>query len=319
MISITGLGRCFGDFWAVRGLSMEVAQGQICGFIGPNGAGKSTTMRILATLDLPSEGSLRVAGLDAVDAVEEVRRLLGYMPDSYGAYPNMNVLEYLDFFARSYGMAGAARTRRVRDIVDFCQMGGMADKPATSLSKGMKQRLCLGRCLINDPKVLILDEPTAGLDPRARIEFRDLLRLLAGQGRTILISSHILSELEEVSDQVVIIERGQLVAAGSVASVKSKARAAAAEAAPDKRLRLELRFAGADDEAVRRTLAEQPGIEDVRQEGHDSWTMSAASDPAAHAALLKALIQAGHPVCHVAARAGNLEDAFMHLTEGKVQ
>ena len=143
--------------------------------------------------------------------------------------------------------------------------------------------------------------------------------MLAGQGRTVLISSHILSELEEVSDQIVIIERGRLVAAGSVAAVKSKARAAAVEASPDKKQRLELRFAGPDDEAVRRTLAEQAGIEDLRQEGHDSWTMTVAQDPAQQAALVKALVTAGHPLCHVAARAGNLEDAFMHLTEGRVQ
>ena len=319
MIRLQKLGRRFGDFWAVRELDLEVPAGAICGFIGPNGAGKSTSMRILATLDLPSEGRVEVAGLDAVDRVEEVRRLIGFMPDSYGAYPSMTVAEYLDFFARAYGLAGAERSARVAGIIEFCQLGGMLGKAATSLSKGMKQRLCLGRCLINDPKVLVLDEPTAGLDPRARIEFRDLLRLLAGQGRTILISSHILSELEEVSDQVAIIERGRLVTAGSVAAVKSRARAAAAEAAPGASARIELRFANADAAAVRRVLAEQPGVAEIREEGHDAWTLSMASEPAAQAALVRAVVLAGLPLCHAAARAGNLEDAFMHLTEGKVQ
>ncbi|MFM2090501.1 MAG: hypothetical protein RLZZ127_990 [Planctomycetota bacterium] len=320
MIEFHGLGRCFDGFWAVRDLTFSVPAGRICGFIGPNGAGKSTSMRILATLDLPSEGRTVVAGLDGTQRPDEVRRRLGFMPDSYGAYPNMTVAEYLDFFARAYGLHGADRRKRIADIADFCQLGGLMTKAATSLSKGMKQRLCLGRCLINDPQVLILDEPTAGLDPRARIEFRDLIRVLAGQGRTLLISSHILSELEEVCDQVAIIERGRLVADGTVAAVKARARAASqAEAAPDRRIRLELRFPAADAAVVERTLAEQPGLAGIRSEGHDCWTADAPADPAAHAAVVRALVLAGQAPCHVDARSGNLEDAFMKLTEGAVQ
>ena len=221
------------------------------GFIGPNGAGKSTTMRILATLDLPTEGTCSVDGHDCVNDAETVRRMVGFMPDSYGTYPNMTVFEYLDFFARSYGLRGDSRRRGVDEIVEFCQMGKMRDKFVTTLSKGMKQRLCLGRSLINDPKVMILDEPTAGLDPRARIEFRDLLRILVEQGRAVLISSHILSELEEICDQVTIIEHGKLVAEGTVASVKARARAGMARPQRSETaasLRIEIRIADPDFE-----------------------------------------------------------------------
>ena len=181
LVQISGLSRRFGDKWAVKDLDLSFHAGSIVGFIGPNGAGKSTTMRILATLDLPSSGACTVAGLDSVDDADAVRRLIGFMPDSYGAYPDMVVSEYLDFFARAYGLHGDQRRTTISNLVEFCQLGGLLDKPVAGLSKGMKQRLCLGRCLINDPKVLILDEPTAGLDPRARIEFRDLLRVLVSR------------------------------------------------------------------------------------------------------------------------------------------
>src|SRR5476651_2392166 len=185
LVEVKNLSRRFGPLYAVRDLNFSFDAGQIYGFIGPNGAGKSTTMRILATLDIPSEGDCTIGGLSTVDDADAVRRQIGYMPDSYGTYPNMTVLDYLDFFARAYQLRGEGRRRAVRDVVEFCQLGGLVDKLITTLSKGMKQRLCLGRCLIHDPKLLILDEPSAGLDPRARIEFRELLRLLAQQGKAV--------------------------------------------------------------------------------------------------------------------------------------
>jgi len=326
LVEITNLSRCFGDKWAVRDLSFAFDAGTIVGFIGPNGAGKSTPMRILATLDLPSSGSCRVAGLDCSSHADQVRRLIGYMPDSYGAYPDMVVSEYLDFFARAYGLVGAAREQTVAGIISFCQLDGLLDKPVAGLSKGMKQRLCLGRCLINDPKVLILDEPTAGLDPRARIEFRDLIRTLAGQGRAILISSHILSELEEVCDHVAIIELGRLIANGSVASVKSHARAATADqqaASPGgRRVRIELRLAAEplpDAAIIERLLAQEPLLSEVRSEGHDCCTATFTGSTIDQSACVARLITAGLPLYHLAARAENLEDAFMRLTEGTVQ
>ena len=319
-VVIKNLGRRFPSQWAVRNLSMTIEPGQIMGFIGPNGAGKSTTMRILSTLDLPTEGTCSVGGLDCVNEAVQVRRLIGFMPDTYGTYPNMTIFEYLDFFARSYGLRGDGRRRAVHDIIDFCQMNKMREKLVTTLSKGMKQRLCLGRSLINDPQVLILDEPTAGLDPRARIEFRDLLRILVEQGRAVLISSHILSELEEICNQVVIIEHGKMVAEGSVAAVKARARAGMAAAANDDEtgtLRIEIRvtegFTG-----MASLLAEQPMVKDVRDEGHGSWTCTLSADSAQRAELLNILIKAGAPVFHCAAQDENLEQAFMHLTKGVV-
>lgn len=318
-VVIEDLGRRFPGQWAVRHLSMRIEAGQIMGFIGPNGAGKSTTMRILSTLDLPTEGRCAVAGYDCVEDADRVRRMVGFMPDSYGAYPNMTVSEYLDFFARSYGLRGAKRKQTVGDIIDFCQMVKMADKLVTTLSKGMKQRLCLGRCLINDPQVMILDEPTAGLDPRARIEFRDLLRILTQQKRAVLISSHILSELEEICDGVAIIEHGRLVAQGSVAAVKAQARAGLATQVqdPDHAIRLEIRLHGAFA-GMAGLLAEQPLVAAVRDEGHGCWTCTIPADPEQRQLLLQRLIQAGAPVFHCAAQDENLEHAFMHLTKGVV-
>ena len=208
LVEVQHLSRRFGHFNAVKDVSFSFDAGQIYGFIGPNGAGKSTTMRILASLDLPSDGDCRIDGLSTVDDADKVRHLIGYMPDSYGSYPDMTIWDYLDFFARAYELSPQARQSAVDGVIDFCQLGDIKEKLITTLSKGMKQRLCLGRCLIHDPKVMILDEPSAGLDPRARIEFRDLLRALAKQGKAIFISSHILSELEELCDALLLLNKG---------------------------------------------------------------------------------------------------------------
>jgi len=320
-VTVDRLTRMFGSVSAVRDISFNFDAGEIYGFIGPNGAGKSTTMRILATLDLPSSGDCTVGGLSTVDDADQVRRMIGYMPDSYGAYPNMTVWEYLDFFARAYGLHSAARTRAVSDVVDFCQLGGLREKHLTTLSKGMKQRLCLGRCLIHDPKLLILDEPSAGLDPRARIEFRELLRLLAKQGKAIFISSHILAELEELCDGVAIIEQGALVRSGRVGEIKASVEAALenrANAEPQRHVTvLEIRLAAPHADAAR-ILAEQPELSEVSIE-NTLITARCGGNSAAQAALLKRLIDAGLPVCRFAGREQNLEDLFMHLTEGKVQ
>lgn len=324
LVQVHSLSRSFGHgptkVDAVKQVSFQFDRGEIFGFIGPNGAGKSTTMRILASLDLPTSGDCTVAGLSTIDDADRVRRLIGYMPDSYGAYPNMTVWEYLDFFSRAYDMPIDRRTRAVGDVIDFCQLGGLREKLVTTLSKGMKQRLCLGRCLIHDPQLLILDEPSAGLDPRARIEFRELLRLLAGQGKAIFISSHILAELEELCDAVAIIEQGALVAAGKVREIKAavahKAQVRAA-AEPDTATEtIEIRLA-APVERLAAILAEQPELAEV-QNDHLLVTARCPALAATQAALLKRLIEAGLPVCRFAARERNLEDLFMHLTEGKV-
>jgi ABC-2 type transport system ATP-binding protein len=325
-VEVSRLSRSFGIepqvIHAVNDISFHFERGDIFGFIGPNGAGKSTAMRILATLDLPSSGDCTVGGLSTVDDADQVRRLIGYMPDSYGSYPNMSVWEYLDFFARAYALPAERRRRAVADVLEFCQLGEIREKAITSLSKGMKQRLCLGRCLIHDPQLLILDEPSAGLDPRARIEFRDLLRVLAGQGKAIFISSHILAELEELCTGVAIIEHGRLIATGRVAELKARMNAPApavvpvvgeaGAVAPVASTTIEIRLAAECDGLALR-LAEEPGLSQV-QVDHLLITAVVAGDQRDHAALLARLIAAGLPICHFATRASNLEDLFLHIT-----
>ena len=191
-------------------VTFEVPRGEVFGYIGPNGAGKTTSMRILATLDLPTYGDALVDGFSVVNDPDRVRRRLGFMPDYFGTYPNVNCYEYLDFFARAYGLVGRERHQAVQHTMGFTGLDRLADKPIRALSKGMKQRLCLGRAMIHNPSVLVLDEPAAGLDPRARIELREMIRQLAADGKTILVSSHILTELAEMCDRVGIIEQGRL-------------------------------------------------------------------------------------------------------------
>jgi len=183
-IEFTNMSRVFGDTRAVDQLSFKVFPGEVFGFIGPNGAGKTTSMRILATLDMPSAGDALVDGLSVIDDPDRVRRRLGFMPDQFGVYPNVTCEEYLDFFARSYGLKGSDRRQCLNEVMAFTQLDRIAQKPMNGLSKGMRQRLCLSRTLIHNPSVLILDEPAAGLDPRARIELRDMIVALGEMGKT---------------------------------------------------------------------------------------------------------------------------------------
>src|SRR5688572_9300947 len=223
IIELKRLFRFFGPTRAVQDVSFEVGRGQVFGYIGPNGAGKTTSMRILATLDLPTFGDALVDGFSCVNDPDRVRRRLGFMPDYFGTYADVDCYEYLDFFARSYGLAGRERHQAIKHTMSFTKLDLLATKPIRGLSKGMRQRLCLGRAMIHDPSVLILDEPANGLDPRARIELREMIRQLAAAGKTVLVSSHILTELAEMCDVVAIIERGQLLAVGSVAEIQKQA------------------------------------------------------------------------------------------------
>ena len=240
-IELRNLTRRFGDTLAVNNVTFEVPKGSVFGYIGPNGAGKTTSMRILSTLGLPTSGEAFVEGLSAINDPDKVRTRLGFMPDSFGTYPDTNCAEYLDFFARSHGLIGRDRTKRLRWVMDFTGLKSLAHKPIRGLSKGMRQRLCLGRALIHDPSVLILDEPAAGLDPRARIELRHIIRSLAAEEKTILISSHILTELAETCDHVGILEQGCLLATGSVSDIRQTLQA---------QRRICVRLSGSVDAAV---------------------------------------------------------------------
>ncbi|MFY0528461.1 ATP-binding cassette domain-containing protein [Archangium gephyra] len=324
LLEVKGLRRDYGALRAVDDVSFELEAGTILGFIGPNGAGKSTTMRILATLDTPNAGQVMLDGHSLVDTPDKVRPLIGYMPDRYGTYDDVTVLEFLDFFARAYGLQGRERTKRVASVMEFTGLLPLQDKLTSALSKGMKQRVALGRTLLHDPKLLILDEPADGLDPRARIELRELLRALADQGKAVLISSHILTELAEICDTCAIIEQGRLLATGKVADILAQA---AGTAVAELTVRL---FPGEEGEAVwaraERLLLEQPRVKQVAREGEalrvrleneggaaaGNWVDESA------ARLLAVLVGAGVPVCAFSHRERNLEDAFMHVTKGRV-
>jgi ABC-2 type transport system ATP-binding protein len=265
-------------------------------------------MRILATLDEPTAGDALIDGFSVVEDPDRVRRRLGFMPDYFGTYQNVNVLEYLDFFARAYGLVGRERLNAIAEVMEFTQLDSLAHKPIDGLSKGMKQRLCLGRTMIHNPSVLILDEPAAGLDPRARIELRDMITRLAEAGKAILISSHILTELAEIADRVGILEQGRLLAVGSVAEISAGVQLRSAV-----HVRL-LR----DSERLHAWLTQRADIEDL-QANCELTTFTHAGDRESEAALLREMIEAGFAVVEFGARHKSLEDVFLRVTEGRVQ
>jgi len=312
MIELRGLQRHFGPTRAVNNVSFEVRRGQVFGYIGPNGAGKTTSMRILATLDQPNGGDAFVDGFSVVDDPDRVRGRLGFMPDYFGTYANVNVWEYLDFFARSYGLRGRERARAMRHVLGFTKLDELAQKPITGLSKGMKQRLCLGRAMIHDPAVLVLDEPAAGLDPRARIQLREMIRQLAADGKAILISSHILTELAEMCDLVGIIEQGRLLAVGTVDEIQ---RGYHAEDTP--RTTVQLKLLGGVD-VLAAWLAARPEVASVQSES-DMLTFVHHGGREAEADLLREIVQHGFRVVAYGAVTRTLEEVFMQVTRGHVQ
>jgi ABC-2 type transport system ATP-binding protein len=308
VLQVDGLVRHFSDVHAVDDVTFSVGRGQVLGFIGPNGAGKTTTMRILATLDVPQGGDARIAGYSVVEQPDKVRRVMGFMPDYAGVYANTTVFEYLDFFARAGGLHGAARRRAVDTIVDFMVLGDLRERQVEGLSKGMKQRVALGRALIHGPQLLILDEPTANLDPRARIEFRTLIRELAADGKTILLSSHILTELAEVCDTVTVIDKGRILASGTVREIVDGLR---------QRRTLSVRLA-APDPRLERFLLEQPGVVGVHEAGQ-KVQFELDGDDQAQVQLIARLIAAGFPILEFTAHSAGLEDVFIEITNGRVQ
>ncbi|MCP3914552.1 MAG: ABC transporter ATP-binding protein [bacterium] len=307
-LEITGLTKVFGDLRAVDDVSFSVDAGQIYGFIGPNGAGKTTTMRVCATLQLPDSGDVRIEDYSVLDDPRKVRERLGFMPDAYGAYSSTTVFDYLDFFARAYKLKGKRRYSTLREVMEFTSLGPLRDKLTSSLSKGMKQRLCLAKTLLHDPAVMILDEPAAGLDPRARVELRELVRALAEMGKAILISSHILTELSEICDGVAVIEAGRIQARGPVNEIVKNLR-------PHSEIYLRCLE---NLQAVERRLSEFPRVRGVRREA-EGITFDFEGDQPEQAELLANLVQEGLRPIEFASKATDLEDVFLKLTEGKVQ
>ncbi len=312
MIQLRRLYRFFGATKAVNDVSFEVNAGQVFGFIGPNGAGKTTTMRILSTLDIPDYGDALVDGFSVINDPDRVRRRLGFMPDDFGTYPNMNCMEYLDFFARSYGLIGRERVKALRYTLSYTGLDKIAEKSIQGLSKGMRQRLCLGRAMIHDPAVLILDEPANGLDPRARIELRQMVMGLAAEGKSLLVSSHILSELGEMCDCLGIIERGTLIASGSVKEIQNRLH-------PHLNLKVQVI---SNAEAVVGWLQQQSNVMQVTavdQLIRFQLATGAEDKQQEVALLLKGMIQQDFQVVDFTSEGRTLEDVFMQITTGAVQ
>lgn len=308
VLQVRGVTRRFGDLLAVDDVSFDVGGGSIVGFIGPNGAGKTTTMRICATLDLPDEGDVFVNGHSVLDDPRRARREMGFMPDAYGAYANTPISDYLDFYARAYGLRGRARRDTIADVVDFTGLAPLVSKNMDALSKGMRQRLCLAKTMLHDPGIFILDEPAAGLDPRARVELRELLKALAEAGKGVLISSHILTELSEMCDAVVVIEGGKLKAEGTVEGVTQGITGHVAV----------LVRTLAPIEELERALAEAPNVLGQRRE-KGGVIVELDTDPEHQAALLAYLVERGLRPVSFAPEVLDLEDVFLSVTEGILQ
>ncbi|MEY5026038.1 MAG: hypothetical protein RLZZ244_1566 [Verrucomicrobiota bacterium] len=305
LLQVRELRKTFDQFEAVRGVSFDLHAGSVVGFIGANGAGKTTTMRMLATLESPDSGSIQIGPWNALDHPTQVRRLIGWMPDAFGTYAHMSVLDYLDFFARVHGLHGAEREERIREVLDFSGLTDLASRPMDGLSKGMAQRLCLGRALLHQPALLLMDEPAAGLDPKARVEFKNAVALLKKQGATLLISSHILSELEEMCDSLLFIDQGRIVHQGASASLRS-------HSSPGAAVDVDIRLAG-PEEALVQWLALQPLWTLKTRSQHAVLATLASSAPETLASELQRMIHAGIPVCGFHPHQQRLEEIFVQM------
>ena len=308
ILQVNGLRMQFGTKEVLKGISFEVPRGEIFGFIGPNGAGKTTTIRILATLQIPTGGDVWVDGFHALTHPEEVRRRIGYMPDYVGVYPGLTVAEYLEFFAGAYRITGSRRKALLSDVIDLTDLGGMIETEVQVLSKGMRQRLCLAQTLIHDPDLLILDEPASGLDPRARIEFRALLKELRRMGKTVLLSSHILTELSEICDSVGIIEKGELVAHGNVAEIQARLRGGSVS--------YEVTLHDTRDGALEAVLA-VPGVDSVTLDDR-MLRFRWGRDEAEIHEVFSVLCERKIAFVSVKRQEEDLESMFMKLTRGEV-
>ena len=310
MIRVENVSHWFGQFQVLHDVSFHVPAGEIFGFIGPNGAGKTTTIRMMATLLEPDDGRVLVDGIDCVDAPSEVRKVLGFMPDSFGVYDRITVEEYLDFFAAAHGIALDQRKRTIEAVMELTELGPLRERLVQSMSKGMKQRLAIARTLLHDPKVLILDEPANGLDPRARIEMRQLIEELRRLGKTILLSSHILTELSDMCTSVAILEKGRLVAAGTVDSIGRGLR-------PERAAKIRL-LAPPDD--VESRLARAPDVIGVERDPDGGFKVQYRGGDETLAALVDHAVRAESlRVVRLEPDQNDLERIFLEVTKGELQ
>ena len=310
MLRIDRLTKNYGKFPALKGLSLEVPDGALHGFVGPNGAGKTTTMRILATLMPPTSGTAYVDGTDVTREGQKARKQVGYMPDFFGVYDSLTCREYLDFYARCYRIGATERKRMGSQLLELVQLQDKENEYVDALSRGMKQRLCLARSLIHDPKLLILDEPASGMDPRARAEMKGILRTLREMGKTVLISSHILPELSEMCDSLTILDHGELVFSGTVDELSDRMNG---NAPLDIRL-AETAGAEAVEEAVR-CLREMPYITEILQEEPFLLRVRLEGGEDVCMAAMRELVTRNIPVCDFHRAPMNLEKVFMEVTQ----
>jgi ABC-2 type transport system ATP-binding protein len=307
IVETHGLVKRYDRTLAVAGIDLAVEPGEIFGLVGPNGAGKTTTLRMLATLLRPSAGQAEIDGWSVTRNPDDVRRVIGFMPDVFGVYDDMKVWEYLDFFARCYGLPAAGRRRMIADLLELVDLVDRRDEYVQTLSRGMEQRLCLAQALVHDPKVLLLDEPASGLDPRARVELRELLRELRALGKTILISSHILPELEELCTSVAIVDHGQVLAQGRVADIERRLRFGAV-------LRVRLLLEGEALEAARDRFAADVDVASASILEDGTIELGFRGDDEAVARLLAESVASGLPIVNFARAASDLEELFLQVT-----
>lgn len=306
ILKIEKLTKKYGKTYALNGLDMEVKKGDIYGFVGPNGAGKTTTLRIISGLLKSDGGDLWLDGVRTTKNILKQKSLIGFVPDFFGVYENLSVIEYLEFFAASYGIYGRAGTVRAREVLEMVELSGKEEQMVDLLSRGIQQRLCLARAMIHKPKLLVLDEPNSGLDPRARVEMKELLQNLRSMGKTIVISSHILSELAEMCNSIGIMDHGKLVEAGNIEDVMEHVFGGN---------RIVVSVHGEMEPAVR-MLKEHPQIK-VESVGEKEIHISHAMKEEEIAQLIAQMIQNGIIVTGFYKEEGNLESLFMQLTGGQ--
>lgn len=306
VIDVERASYSFKNHRALDSISFQVQAGAVHGFVGPNGAGKTTTLKLICTLLRPQAGAIRVFGADVVKEVKQVRRRIGFMPDHFSTYRQMTVFEYLDFFGAAYGLNVAQRNQVIGDVLDLTDMASRSDSDISSLSRGMQQRVSLARVLVNDPELLLLDEPASGLDPRARIELTQILQELRGMGKTIFISSHILSELAELCDSVTIIDRGRIKYSGSMDQLLARE-----DVHPMFRLTVAAR-----DEDLEEQLRGLPGVVSVEAiDNRPEFLIAIDAEQTSSDALLRGVLDLNASIAGFAKDRKHLNQAFLDLTE----
>lgn len=308
MLEIVNLVKTYGKFTAVNQLSLKVSEGSIFGFVGPNGAGKTTTMKIMSGLLKATTGNVFINGIDIMSNQKLLRERIGYMPDFFGVYDNLKVREYMDFYAGAYYIPYSDRPEIINNLLEIVDLTDKKDAYVDSLSRGMKQRLCLARSLVHDPEILILDEPASGLDPRARVEMKEVLKQLKAMGKTIIISSHILPELAEMCSEIGIIDKGRLAAQGTVNEImKLLSQKRTIYIRPLENM-----------EGLLKLLKEQPNVKDVSENVEDA-EFSFDGEDKELSNLLTSIINTGIPILGFKEKEGNLEEIFMQVTGGGIK